>query len=67
MYTYQLAVSSAGNFKWSPGNYYPAIIMTSKLNLIKIQLINFDFGKHLKILRFFADDLPCGTWFPLHF
>ena len=56
MYTYQLAVSSAGNFKWSPGNYYSAIIMTSKLNLIKIRLINFDFGKHLKILRVFADD-----------
>ena len=55
MYTYQLAVSSAGNFKWSPGNYYPAIIMTSKLNLIKIRLINFDFGKRLKILRVFAD------------
>ena len=30
--------------------------MTSKLNLIKIQLIDFDFGKHLKILRVFADD-----------
>ena len=29
--------------------------MTSKLNLIKIRLINFDFGKHLKILRVFAD------------
>ena len=29
--------------------------MTSKLNLIKIQLINFDFGKRLKILRVFAD------------
>ena len=26
-----------------------------KLNLIKIQLINFDFGKLLKILRVFAD------------
>ena len=29
--------------------------MTSKLNLIKIRLINFDFGKRLKILRVFAD------------
>ena len=26
-----------------------------KLNLIKIPLINFDFGKLLKILRVFAD------------
>ena len=29
--------------------------MTSKLNLIKIRLINLDFGKRLKILRVFAD------------
>ena len=28
-----------------------------KLNLIKIPLINFDFGKLLKILRVFADGL----------
>ena len=31
--------------------------MTSKLNLIKIRLINFDFGKRLKILRVFADGM----------
>ena len=67
MYTYQLAAISVGNCKYSTGNYYSVIIMTSKLNLIKIRLINFDFGKRLKILRVFADDLPCGTWFPLHF
>ena len=57
MYTYQLAAISVGNCKYSTGNYYSVIIMTSKLNLIKIQLINFDFGKRLKILRVFADVL----------
>ena len=55
MYTYQLAAISVGNCKYSTGNYYSVIIMTSKLNLIKIRLINFDFGKRLKILRVFAD------------
>src|ERR1700744_4417215 len=55
MDTYQLAVISVGNCKYSTGNYYSIIIMTSKLNLIKIRLINFDFGKRLKILRGFPD------------
>ena len=55
MYTYQLAAISVGNCKDSTGKYYSVIIMTSKLNLIKIRLINFDFGKRLKILRVFAD------------
>ena len=55
MYTYQLAAISVGNCKYSTGNYYSVIIMTSKLNLIKIRLIYFDFGKRLKILRVFAD------------
>ena len=42
--------------------------MTSKLNLIKIQLINFGFGKHLKILRVFSDGYrsaqarECKSW-----
>ena len=58
MYTYQLAVISVGNCKYSTGNYYFVIIMTSKLNLIKIRLINLDFGKRLKILRVFADVYP---------
>ena len=60
MYTYQLAVNSVGNCKYSTGNYYSVIMMTSKLNLIKIRLINFDFGKRLKILRVFADAPDSG-------
>ena len=37
-----------------------------ELNLIKIRLINFDFGKLLKILRVFADEsFAEENWQPL--
>ena len=42
-----------------------------ELNLIKIRLINFDFGKLLKILRVFADDVRTDSFYnssePWHF